>query len=226
MKTNIKDYIFRLREEGLVFYVAVGFICTALMQANSLLFYWLQQNIFFDTIIGFMPIKVIMFFLEAGFVLMLITTLISNEKANKFATRALNELNKRTRQICYISSFSCAGIALFCALPYFLYLIIGKENDYGKYFITFFITSLFFISIHPLLGLLAHHIIIPMTKDTYGKIIAILLISIVIIIPYFYNKTETMTITIDKEKYQQIKEKTKMKPEDYIKNEVNALTFD
>ena len=226
MITKIKDYIFSLREEGLFFYVALGFICTALMEGNALLSYQLQQNIFFDTIIGFMPINIIMFLLGVEIVLSLLNTLISNAKVNALTKRALDELHKRIKQLCYIASFSSAGIAIFCALLYVISLFIGKESNYGKYAINFAVIFAFFILIRILLSWLTQRFLVPMAKDTYGKIFASLVILIVIGIPYFYNSTETVSIVIDKKKYQEIKQKTNMKPEDFINNKINEFKFE
>jgi len=226
MMLKIKEHIFNLREEGLFFYFALGFVCTAAMEGNDLLSYHLQQSIFFDTIMGFMPINIIMFLLGVEIVLSLFNTLMSNTKVNTCTIHVLNELHKRINQISFIASFSSAGIAVFCALTYVVCLIIGKESYYGKYAITFAIVSLFFILIRIFLSWLTRKVLIPIAKDIHGKIFASLVIVIIITIPYFYNPTETMTLVIDKDKYQKIKEKTHMKPEEYINKKINEFNFE
>ncbi len=47
----------------------------------------------------------------------------------------------------------------------------------------------------------------------------------VIIITGIINKKEKMTITIDKEKYHEIEQKTKIKPEKYIEKKINDINI-
>ncbi|HGA9800636.1 TPA: hypothetical protein ACIT8M_004462, partial [Salmonella enterica subsp. enterica serovar Saintpaul] len=47
MRLKVKENITLWRNEGLIAYVALGFLCTFFMEVNALLPYYLQQSIFF-----------------------------------------------------------------------------------------------------------------------------------------------------------------------------------
>ncbi|EEY5233235.1 hypothetical protein EUO20_20475, partial [Escherichia coli] len=67
-------------------------------------------------------------------------------------------------------------------------------------------------------------------SDSHGNskiILIIIIITLLLLLPIacIINKNKTIEINIKKETYQQIKEKTKMKPEDYIKKLIADIKF-
>lgn len=54
MRLKVKENITLWRNEGLIAYVALGFLCTFFMEVNALLPYYLQQSIFFETLMSYM----------------------------------------------------------------------------------------------------------------------------------------------------------------------------
>ncbi|HFY6488872.1 TPA: hypothetical protein ACIIAE_005020, partial [Salmonella enterica subsp. enterica serovar Typhimurium] len=53
MRLKVKENITLWRNEGLIAYVALGFLCTFFMEVNALLPYYLQQSIFFETLMSY-----------------------------------------------------------------------------------------------------------------------------------------------------------------------------
>ncbi len=47
MQLKVKENITLWRNEGLIFYIILGFLCTLFMEVNALLPYYLQQSIIF-----------------------------------------------------------------------------------------------------------------------------------------------------------------------------------
>lgn len=54
MRLKVKENITLWRSEGLIAYVALGFLCTFFMEVNALLPCYLQQSIFFETLMSHM----------------------------------------------------------------------------------------------------------------------------------------------------------------------------
>ncbi|MGS8617117.1 hypothetical protein ACQWB3_24600, partial [Salmonella enterica subsp. enterica serovar Infantis] len=54
MRLKVKENITIWRSEGLISYVALGFLCTFFMEGNALLPYYLQQSILFETLMCYM----------------------------------------------------------------------------------------------------------------------------------------------------------------------------
>lgn len=52
MRLKVKENITLWRSEGLIAYVALGFLCTFFMEVNALLPCYLQQSIFFETLMS------------------------------------------------------------------------------------------------------------------------------------------------------------------------------
>ncbi|HCO4394958.1 TPA: hypothetical protein N8Q04_003571 [Escherichia fergusonii] len=226
---KFKKYIEKLREEGLFFYVSFWFILTLLMEVDDRLPYYLQQDFFFDTLIGFMPINIFFVLICTNIFFNAVHALISPYKCQRVGEKFLSELDKRTQQIGFIISFICFGMSLFCALVWLLFFDMNNESYYAKYtldFLTVFIIMIMFSSA-----------VNPVRTRTFQKFkesdshknskifFIIVIITILLPIAYIQNKNKTIEINIKKETYQQIKEKTKMKPEDYIKKLITDIKF-
>ncbi|EGS9904322.1 hypothetical protein I3049_004110, partial [Salmonella enterica] len=54
MQLKVKENITLWRNEGLIFYIILGFLCTLFMEVNALLPYYLQRSIFFETLMNYM----------------------------------------------------------------------------------------------------------------------------------------------------------------------------
>ncbi|VEA79086.1 membrane protein [Salmonella enterica subsp. arizonae] len=54
MRLKIKEHITLWRNEGLIAYVTLGFLCTFFYGGQALLPYYLQQSIFFETLMHYM----------------------------------------------------------------------------------------------------------------------------------------------------------------------------
>ncbi|HBN4948490.1 TPA: hypothetical protein L2Y70_001276 [Escherichia coli] len=228
---KFKKYIKKLREEGLLFYVSFGFIFTLLMEVDDRLPYYLQQDFFFYTLIGFMPINIFFVLICTNVFFNAVHTLISPYKSQRVGEKFLSELDKRTQQIGFIISFLCFGMTLFCALAWLLFFEMNTESYYAKYtlyFLAVFIIMIMFSSaVNPVMSRIFQKM---KESDSHGNskiILIIIIIILLLLIPIacIINKNKTIEINIKKETYQQIKEKTKMKPEDYIKKLITDIKF-
>ncbi|HCX5326912.1 TPA: hypothetical protein OZU69_002099 [Escherichia coli] len=228
---KFKKYIKKLREEGLFFYVSFGFILTLLMEVDDRLPYYLQQDFFFDTLIGFMPINIFFVLICTYIFFNAVHEFISPYKFQRIGEKFLSELDKRTQQIGFIISFICFGMTLFCALAWLLFFEMNTESYYTKYtldFLAVFIIMILFSSaVNPVMRRIFQKI---KESDSHGNskiILIIIIITLLLLLPIacIINKNKTIEINIKKETYQQIKEKTKMKPEDYIKKLIADIKF-
>lgn len=228
---KFKNYIKKLREEGLFFYVSFGFILTLLMEVDDRLPYYLQQDFFFDTLIGFMPINIFFVLICTNIFFNAVHALISSYKCQRVSEKFLSELDKRTQQIGFIISFICFGMTLFCALVWLLFFDMNNESYYAKYTLNFLAAFIIIIIISSAVNPVIRRTFQKLKEsDSHGNskiffIIVVITISILLPITYTLNKNKTIEINIKKETYQQIKEKTKMKPEDYIKKLIADIKF-
>lgn len=189
---KLKKYIKKLREEGF-FYVSFGFIFTLLMEVDDQLPYYLQQDFFFDTLIGFMPINIFFVLICTNIFFNSVHTLISPYKGQRVGEKFLSELDKRTQQIGFIISFICFGMTLFCVLAWLLFFDMNNESYYAKYtldFLAVFIIMIIFSSaVNPVMSRTFQKF---KEYDLHGnsKIFFIIIILILLPIAYTLNKNK------------------------------------
>ncbi|HEO9126930.1 TPA: hypothetical protein QIF57_003426, partial [Escherichia coli] len=180
---KFKKYIKKLREEGLLFYVSFGFIFTLLMEVDDRLPYYLQQDFFFYTLIGFMPINIFFVLICTNVFFNAVHTLISPYKSQRVGEKFLSELDKRTQQIGFIISFLCFGMTLFCALAWLLFFEMNTESYYAKYtldFLAVFIIMIMFSSaVNPVMSRIFQKM---KESDSHGNSKIILIIIIIILL--------------------------------------------
>ncbi|HBB1334590.1 TPA: hypothetical protein J0791_001339, partial [Escherichia coli] len=102
---------------------------------------------------------------------------------------------------------------------------------YAKYtldFLAVFIIMIMFSSaVNPVMSRIFQKMKESDSRGNSKIILIIIIIILLLLIPIacIINKNKTIEINIKKETYQQIKEKTKMKPEDYIKKLITDIKF-
>ncbi|EBC1390960.1 hypothetical protein CU829_01340 [Salmonella enterica] len=229
MRLKVKEHITLWRNEGLIFYVTLGFLCTFFMEVNALLPYYLQQSIFFETLMNYMVFNTLFSLALCEVFFAMLVVVCHDTKLEKLTNSILQELHKRIMQASFIISFLCFGISLFCMMAFCIGLLIINNNYYGKYVINFAYPFLLFLSfpylIHKGIIILCTLLKAFHKCKIHAAIIMLLIIAAAIIIPGIFNKKEKMTITIDKEKYHAIKHKTKIKPEKYIEKKINDINI-
>ncbi|PNU79861.1 hypothetical protein CW638_25155, partial [Salmonella enterica] len=211
MRLKVKENITLWRNEGLIAYVALGFLCTFFMEVNALLPYYLQQSIFFETLMSYMAFNTLFSLALSEIFFAMLVVICHNTKLEKITNSILQELHKRIMQGSFIISFLCFGIFLFCVMAFCIGSLTINNNYYGK--------------IHKGITILCTLLKAFPKHKIHAAIIILLIIAAAIIIPGIFNKKEKMTITIDKEKYHAIEQKTKIKPEKYIEKKINDINI-
>ncbi|AMW60260.1 hypothetical protein CHY68_04860 [Salmonella enterica] len=229
MRLKVKENITLWRNEGLIAYVALGFLCTFFMEVNALLPYYLQQSIFFETLMSYMAFNTLFSLALSEIFFAMLVVICHNTKLEKITNSILQELHKRIMQGSFIISFLCFGIFLFCVMAFCIGSLTINNNYYGKHVINFACPFVLFLSfpylIHKGITILCTLLKAFPKHKIHAAIIILLIIAAAIIIPGIFNKKQKMTITIDKEKYHAIEQKTKIKPEKYIEKKINDINI-
>lgn len=229
MRLKIKEHITLWRNEGLIFYIILGFLCTLFMEVNALLPYYLQQSIFFETLMNYMAFNTLFSLALCEIFFAMLVVVCHNTKLEKLTNSILQELHKRIMQGSFVISFLCFGVSLFCMMVFCMGSLIINNNYYGNNVINFAYPFVLFLSfpylIHKCIIILCTQLKGFPKGKIHAAIIMLLIIAAAIIIPGIFNKKEKMTITIDKEKYHAIEQKTKVKPEKYIEKKINDINI-
>lgn len=229
MRLKLKEHITLWRNEGLIFYIILGFLCTLFMEVNALLPYYLQQSIFFETLMNYMAFNTLFSLALCEIFFAMLVVICHNTKLEKLTNSILKELHKRIMQGSFVISFLSFGVSLFCMMVFCMGSLIINNNYYGKYVINFAYPFVLFLSfpylIHKGITILCTLLKAFPKGKIHAAIIMLLIIAAAIIIPCIFNKKEKMTITIDKEKYHVIEQKTKVKPEKYIEKKINDINI-
>ncbi|HBJ6332624.1 TPA: hypothetical protein LC219_001962 [Salmonella enterica subsp. enterica serovar Teltow] len=229
MQLKVKENITLWRNEGLIFYIILGFLCTLFMEVNALLPYYLQQSIFFETLMNYMVFNTLFSLALCEIFFAMLVVVCNNTKLEKLTNNILKELHKRIMQGSFVISFLSFGISLFCMMAFCIGSLIINNNYYGKHAINFAYPFVLFLSfpylIHKCITILCTQLKGFPKSKIHAAIIMLLIIAAAIIIPCIFNKKEKMTITIDKKKYHAIEQKTKVKPEKYIEKKINDINI-
>ncbi|EJH2659959.1 hypothetical protein NDG35_003176 [Salmonella enterica] len=229
MRLKVNEHITLWRNEGLIFYVILGFLCTFFMEVNALLPYYLQQSIFFETLMNYMVFNTFFSLALCEIFFAMLVVVCHNTKLEKLTNNVLQELHKRIMQGSFIISFLCFGIFLFCVMAFCIGSLIINNNYYGRYVINFAYPFVLFLSfpylIHKCITILCTQLKTFSKGKIHAAVIMLLIIAAAFIIPGIFSKKEKMTITIDKEKYHAIEQKTKIKPEKYIEKKINDINI-
>ncbi|EDB1504279.1 hypothetical protein F9E67_15315, partial [Salmonella enterica] len=146
MRLKIKENITLWRNEGLIAYVALGFLCTFFMEVNALLPYYLQQSIFFETLMSYMAFNTLFSLALSEIFFAMLVVICHNTKLEKLTNSILQELHKRIMQGSFIISFLCFGIFLFCVMAFCIGSLTINNNYCGKHVINFAYPFVLFLS--------------------------------------------------------------------------------
>ncbi len=224
MRLKVKENITLWRNEGLIAYVALGFLCTFFMEVNALLPYYLQQSIFFETLMSYMAFNTLFSLALSEIFFAMLVVICHNTKLEKITNSILQELHKRIMQGSFIISFLCFGIFLFCVMAFCIGSLTINNNYYGKHVINFVCPFVLFLSFpylyiwhnNPVYSIksisntqnsCSNNNIIDNCSSDYH--------------PCIFNKRK-MTITIDKENIMRLS-KNQIKPENTLRkiNDIN-----
>ncbi|EIY8314350.1 hypothetical protein MOI09_001872, partial [Salmonella enterica subsp. enterica serovar Worthington] len=137
MQLKVKENITLWRNEGLIFYIILGFLCTLFMEVNALLPYYLQQSIFFETLMNYMVFNTLFSLALCEIFFAMLVVVCNNTKLEKLTNNILQELHKRIMQGSFVISFLSFGISLFCMMAFCIGSLIINNNYYGKHAINF-----------------------------------------------------------------------------------------
>lgn len=225
MMNKIIKKLIPINTDGYAFYILLGFFCSALMEINSLLPYYIQLDIFYSTEISFLTYKPASFILFIEYALAIFSYFLINSKYGKYFINALNDLHTRIEQLCSPAFFIMAGTVLLCATTGFIGDIFGSGEYYKKYAVNFSFLAIVFLAMIALSNLFIKIPHFLKSKPQFKEIAVIILVAF-FITPFINNGKEEITLKIDKSKYYEIKEKTKTKPEIYIENIIKNLKLD
>ncbi len=224
MIQTVRKYI-PVKTDGYIFYILLGFFCSALMEINLLLPYCLQLDVFYSTEISFFALKPASFILFIEYALAIACAFLLNSRLEKYFHNALNDLHIRIEQLCSPAFFIMTGTIMLCIITGFIGYIFESGEYYRKYAVKFTFFALVFLS---MIVISNFFIKIPhlLRKKPRCKEFAIIFLIAFFIAPFMNNKKEEITLKIDKSKYIEIKEKTRTEPGEYIENIIKNMRFD
>lgn len=224
MIQTVSKYI-PVKTDGYIFYILLGFFCSALMEINLLLPYYLQLDVFYATEISFFALKPVSFILFIEYALAIACAFLLNSRFEKYFHNALNDLHTRIEQLCSPAFFIMTGTILLCIITGFIGYLFESGEYYRKYAVKFTVLAMVFLSMIVISNMFIKIPHLLRKKPRYKEFSIIFLVAF-LIAPFMNNKKEEITLKIDKSKYIEIKEKTQAKPEEYIENIIKNLNFD
>lgn len=224
MIQTLRKYI-PIKTDGYIFYILLVFFCSALMEINLLLPYYLQLDVFYSTEISFFALKPVSFILFIEYALAIACAFLLNSRFEKYFHNALNDLHTRIEQLCSPAFFIMTGTILLCIITGFIGYLFESGEYYRKYALKFSFLAIVFLCIIVISNFFIRIPHLLRKKPRYKEFAIIFLVAF-LIAPFINNKKEEMTLKIDKSKYIEIKDKTQTKPEEYIENIIKNLKFD
>lgn len=224
MIQTIRKYI-PIETDGYISYISLGFFCSALMEINLLLPYYLQLDVFYSTEISFFALKPVSFILFIEYTLAITCAFLLNSRFEKYFHNVLNDLHTIIEQLCSPAFFIMTGTIMLCIITGFIGYLFESGEYYRKYAVKFTFLAMVFLSMIIISNFFIKIPFLLRKKPGYKEFAIIFLIAF-FITPFINNKKEEITLKIDKSKYIEIKEKTKTEPEEYIENIIKNMRFD